>query len=61
MDQSLAKMQLLLQFLNYGSDDKYRFDDIEYKAKRNEKLTAKIQEVSNKVTKVLDELFTQLQ
>lgn len=61
MDQSLAKMQLLIQFLNYGQDDKYRFDDVSFKAKRHERLNVKIQEVCDKVTKVLEELLVQLQ
>lgn len=42
MDQSLAKIQSLIHYLNYGADEKYRFDDMEFRAKRNEKLTAKI-------------------
>lgn len=53
MDQSLAKIQNLIQFLNCGADKKHRFDDAELKEKRNEKLAAKIAEVSNKVNKVL--------
>lgn len=28
MDQSLAKIQSLISYLNYGNDDKYRFDDV---------------------------------
>jgi hypothetical protein len=43
MDHSLAKIHSLINFLNYGSDDKYRFDDIELKGKKNEKLASKIQ------------------
>lgn len=35
MEQSLAKMQLLIQYLNYGQDDKYRFDDVSFKAKKH--------------------------
>jgi len=53
MDQSLAKIQSLIHYLNYGSDDKYRFDDVEFRAKRNEKLASKIQEITNKVLQTL--------
>ncbi len=28
MDQSLPKIQSLIQYLNCSQDDKYRFDDI---------------------------------
>ena len=53
MDQSLPKIQALIQFLNYGADEKYRFDDTELKEKKNQKLLLKITETTNKVTKVL--------
>jgi hypothetical protein len=43
MDNSLAKIQSLIHFLNYGNDDKYRFDDVEMKGRKNEKLANKIQ------------------
>lgn len=61
MDQSLAKIQALIQYLNYGADDKYRFDDAEFRAKRNEKLAAKIEEIGKKVGHVLEELLGQVQ
>jgi hypothetical protein len=43
MDQSLTKISALVGFLNYGGDDKYRFDDLESRGKRNNKLETKIQ------------------
>lgn len=43
MDQSLPKIQSLINYLNYGEDGKYRFNDLEFRAKRNNKLEAKIQ------------------
>ena len=61
MEQSLAKIQTLIQYLNCSQDDKYRFDDIEYRAKRNEKLAVRIEEVTKKVTMVLEDLLLQIQ
>lgn len=34
---------------------------MEFRAKRNEKLTAKIQQITNKVLQTLEDLFVQLQ
>lgn len=61
MEQSLSKIQSLIQFLNCGQDDKYRFDDIEFRTKRTDKLAHKIDEVNKKVTTVLEELLLQIQ
>jgi hypothetical protein len=38
MEQCLNKISALVGFLNYGADDKYRFDDMEIRAKCNNKL-----------------------
>ena len=54
-------MQTLIKYLNYGEDDKYRFDDLEFRDKKTKKLVAKIDEVTNKILKVLDDLLADLQ
>lgn len=61
MDQSLAKIQYLINYLNYGEDGKYRFTDLEFRAKRSDKLAVKIQEITKRVIETLEELLTQIQ
>lgn len=45
MEHSLGKIQALIAFLNFGMDERYRFDDLEVRGKRCEKLAGKIGEV----------------
>ena len=46
MDSILAKLQLLIKYLNVGEDGKYRFEDLEFKNKKLGKLLKKIDEVT---------------
>ena len=57
----LSKLQLLIKFLNIGEDEKYRFEDLELREKRLVKLGKKINEVTEKVLKVMDNLLGDLQ
>lgn len=61
MDQSLSKLQALINFLTFVQNDKYMFDDLELRDKRNAKLSAKIDEVTGKVMSTLEQLLTDIQ
>ena len=61
MDGLLEKLQLLIKYLNIGEDEKYRFDDIEFRDRKLNKLGKKIKEVSEKTISALEVLLTDLQ
>lgn len=61
MDGLLEKLQLLIKYLNIGEDEKYRFDDIEFRDRKLNKLGKKIKEVSEKTISTLEVLLTDLQ
>ena len=54
-------MGALIRFLNVGEDNKYRFYDPELRNKRLTKLFNKINEMTEKINKVLENLLEQLQ
>lgn len=60
-EELLSKLQLLIKFLNIGEDEKYRFEDLEYRDKRLVKLGKKINEITEKVLKVMDNLLADIQ
>ena len=60
MDGVLPKIQALIKYLNFGEDGKYRFYDQEAKNKKLGKLFTKINVMTEKILKVLDELLLQL-
>ena len=61
MEGILEKMSALIKYLNVGEDNKYRFYDPELKNKRLTKLFSKINEMTDKISKVLENLLQQLQ
>lgn len=61
MDDTLAKLQALLNFLNIGEDGKYRFYDQENKEKRQNKLAEKVTQMTSRTLQVLEELLSQIQ
>lgn len=61
MDQSLAKIQSLISFLTFGQNERYLFDDLELREKKNAKLNNKIEQVTGKVMAALEELFVEIQ
>lgn len=61
MGETLTKMNLLIKFLNYGKDGAYRFDDLELRERKIKKLSEKINEVTLKVLKALDDLLKDIQ
>lgn len=42
MDGLLEKLQLLIKYLNISEDEKYRFEDLDYREKKLNKLVNQI-------------------
>lgn len=60
MEQCLSKITFLLGCLNFGEDERYRFEDAKAKSNKNKKLDDQVREISNKTKRVLDELLKNL-
>lgn len=61
MEKVLERIHELIKFLNMGEDGKYRFYSLDARTKKVGKLAAKVDEVTQKVMKTLDELLAQIQ